>query len=97
MESIAMKRHALSRVPVNSLKGFWGHTLGAAGIIETVALLHEMKNNTMIQTLGFSEPGTVEPLNVITKPVKKELNTCLKLASGFGGCNAALIVKKVTL
>ncbi len=97
MESIAIKRHALSMVPVNSLKGFWGHTLGAAGIIETVALLHEMKNNTMIQTLGFLEPGTVEPLNVVTKPVKKELNTCLKLASGFGGCNAALIVKKETL
>ena len=97
MESIALARHQLNRVPVNSLKGFWGHTLGAAGIIETVALLHEMKNNTLIQTKGFSEPGTVEPLNVITRTEKKELHTCLKMASGFGGCNASLIIKKVTI
>jgi 3-oxoacyl-[acyl-carrier-protein] synthase-1 len=94
MESIALSRHNMNNIPVNSLKGFWGHTLGAAGIIETIALLHEMKNNILIQTKGFSKAGTVEPLNVITQTEKTELNTCLKMASGFGGCNAALIVKK---
>lgn len=94
MESIALARHKMSSVPVNSLKGFWGHTLGAAGIIETVALLHEMRNNTMIPTKGFSEAGTVEPLNVVTTTEKRELTTCLKMASGFGGCNAALMIKK---
>ncbi len=95
MESIALARHQLNSIPVNSLKGFWGHTLGAAGIIETVALLHEMKYSTLIQTKGFSEPGTIEPLNVITRTEKKELHTCLKMASGFGGCNASLIIKKI--
>ena len=94
MESIALARHNLSEVPVNSLKGFWGHTLGAAGIIETVALLHEMKNSRLIATKGFSEAGTVEPLNVIAQPEQKALKTCLKMASGFGGCNASLLIKK---
>lgn len=94
MESIALNRHHLSSVPVNSLKGFWGHTLGAAGIIETIALLHEMKKSTLIPTAGFSVPGTVEPLNIVAKPEEKEMNTCLKIASGFGGCNASLIIKK---
>ncbi len=94
MESIALNRHNLNKVPVNSLKGFWGHTLGAAGVIETVAMLWEMQNNTLIKTKGFSEPGTVQPLNIVSRTEKKELNTALKMASGFGGSNAALIVKK---
>jgi 3-oxoacyl-[acyl-carrier-protein] synthase-1 len=95
MESIALSRHNMSSIPVNSMKGFWGHTLGAAGIIETIALLWEMKHNTLIQTKGFQEAGTVEPLNVITQTEQKELNYCLKMASGFGGCNAVLVIKKV--
>jgi len=95
MESIALARHNLNRIPVNSMKGFWGHTLGAAGVIETVALLWEMKNNILIKTNGFSEAGTVEPLNVIAKTENAQLGTCLKMASGFGGCNASLIIKKV--
>ena len=95
MESIALARHRLSDVPVNSLKGYWGHTLGAAGIIETVALLQEMKNSRLLATKGFSEAGTAEPLNVITQPDQKALKTCLKMASGFGGCNASLLIKKV--
>ena len=37
MESIAITRAGLQHVPVNSLKGYWGHTLGAAGVIESVA------------------------------------------------------------
>ena len=97
MESVALSRHNLNSVPVNSLKGYWGHTLGAAGVIETVALLQEMKNSILISTKGFSEAGTVEPLNVIAQTEKKELTTCLKMASGFGGCNASLLIKKVRL
>ncbi len=97
MESIALARHQLNNTPVNSMKGFWGHTLGAAGIIETVALLWEMKNNTLIETKGFAEAGTVEPLNVITQMEHAELKTCLKMASGFGGCNASLIIKRASL
>ncbi len=97
MESIALSRHHLNSIPVNSLKGYWGHTLGAAGVIETVALLQEMKNSLLISTKGFSEAGTVEPLNVIAQTEKKVVKTCLKMASGFGGCNASLLIKKVRL
>ncbi len=95
MESIAIQRHQLSRVPVNSFKGSWGHTLGAAGIIETAALLESMKKNTVLPTAGFQVPGTAEKLEISNQPVTKDLNTCLKLASGFGGCNGALIIQKI--
>ena len=36
MESIAITRAGLQSVPVNGFKGYWGHTLGAAGIIESI-------------------------------------------------------------
>jgi len=94
MESLAIDRCELTRVPVNSFKGNWGHTLGAAGLIETVAMLEQMRTNTLIRSAGFDELGVSKPINVITENSNTELNTCLKMASGFGGSNAALIAKK---
>ena len=95
MESISISRHNLGDVPVNSLKGFWGHTLGAAGVIETVALIHEMNKNTLIGTAGYTRSGVSQPINVIKETKEKEVKTSLKMASGFGGSNAALIIQKV--
>jgi len=95
MESLAINRCGLTDVPVNSFKGNCGHTLGAAGLVETAAMLHEMRKNTWIKSAGFDEPVVSKPLNIIAKNQSVELNTCLKMASGFGGSNAALIAKKI--
>ncbi len=94
MESIAIDRHDMSHVPVSSFKGSFGHTLGAAGLVETAILLQEMKNNMMVKTTGFDELGVSRNIHVIDQNTNKELNTCLKMASGFGGSNAALIIQK---
>jgi len=94
MESIALTRAGLQLVPVNSFKGYWGHTLGAAGIIESIAGAYSLFHNLLINTLGFSEPAGTNPVAVISETREVELNTCLKMASGFGGCNAALIFQK---
>jgi len=95
MESIAMERHGLEKVEVNSLKGSIGHTLGAAGVIETAILMEEMKHNLMLKSAGFDESGVSRNINVLKSNIKKELKNCLKMASGFGGSNAALIVSKL--
>ncbi|NOX84937.1 MAG: beta-ketoacyl synthase [Chlorobi bacterium] len=95
MESIAIGRHRMEHVPVSSFKGNWGHTLGAAGIVETAMMLTEMKENLLLKTAGFEKPGVSVPVNVIDKTENKTLNTCLKMASGFGGTNAALVVRKI--
>jgi 3-oxoacyl-[acyl-carrier-protein] synthase-1 len=95
MESIAISRHGMQQVPVNSFKGSWGHTLGAAGIIETAAMLTEMKENTLLGTVGFSKMGVSNPINVLKENQLSEINISLKMASGFGGSNAALVVKKL--
>lgn len=89
MESKAIKWAGLEHVPVNSLKAYWGHTLGAAGIIECIAGIHSIKENCLIQSLGYSEHGVSESLNVITEFKQTEIKNFLKTASGFGGSNAA--------
>ncbi len=96
MESIALGRHHLENIPVNSLKGFWGHTLGAAGVIETIALAEEMRTGKLLPTLGYTSHGVSIPINVIKNPAEKQQNYALKMASGFGGTNAALILEKIS-
>lgn len=94
MESKAITLSGLKDVPVNSLKGFYGHTLGAAGLIETVACVQSLKENIILPTHGFEEPGTTSPLRVSNVLQEGEYHTCLKTASGFGGCNAAIVLQK---
>jgi len=96
MESIAFNRSALQNTPVNSLKGYFGHTLGASGLLETIIGMHSLQQNTLYASLGFQELGVSEPLNIIEKTTQKEINIFLKTASGFGGCNTAAIFKKVS-
>ena len=93
MESIAFTRCNLNKVPINSMKGYFGHTLGAAGVLELSMSIQSMRNGQMIKTLGCSTPGTSEEINVLMENDKAELKTVLKTASGFGGCNAAIIIK----
>jgi 3-oxoacyl-[acyl-carrier-protein] synthase-1 len=95
MESKALKIAGLQHTPVNSFKGYWGHTLGGAGVIESVATIESMENNCLIRSAGFTEIGVSVPLNVIRENIYSPVKNCLKIASGFGGCNAAIIFCKV--
>ena len=94
MEAKAITLSGLQQVPVNSLKGYYGHTLGAAGLIETVASVHSLSANTMLPTPGFEVPGTTQPLNISQVLQTGVYSNCLKTASGFGGCNAAIVLQK---
>lgn len=95
MESKAIALAQLQEVPLNSLKGYIGHTLGAAGIIESIVAIHALKNNLLYCSLGFEELGVPKVINVIQTTTTKTLNKCLKTASGFGGCNAAMVFSKL--
>ncbi|POY36544.1 beta-ketoacyl synthase [Solitalea longa] len=94
MEAKAIALAQLQHKPLNSLKGFFGHTLGAAGLLESVAGIYSLKTNTILPTPGFETLGVSASVNVIKEPVQMPLNRFLKTASGFGGCNAALIFSK---
>jgi 3-oxoacyl-[acyl-carrier-protein] synthase-1 len=95
MESIAFDRMGLTAVPVHSLKGYFGHTLGAAGVIETAASIQMMREQMLIKSLGYEHPGTSVELNVTKENTGAKLNTLLKTASGFGGGNASLLIRKL--
>ena len=93
MESVAITRANLQDVPVNSMKGYFGHTLGAAGVLETILSHQAIKNQTVIGTLGTDTPGTAMPVNVALQKQPASGNVFMKLISGFGGSNAALLLE----
>ncbi len=93
MEAMAFDRLSLSDKPLNSLKGYFGHTLGAAGVIETAVCMQMMRNGMLIRSLGYRDAGTSMPLNIILENEPKTLRTILKTASGFGGGNASLMIR----
>ena len=94
MEAKAISLAELSAVPVNSLKGYYGHTLGAAGLIESIVTIQSMRKNLVIPTKGFLEMGVSKPINICNSLLDVPLKNCLKTASGFGGCNAAVVFSK---
>ncbi|MDL2140991.1 beta-ketoacyl synthase N-terminal-like domain-containing protein [Flavobacterium tructae] len=95
MEAIALNRLGLQNVPVNSLKGFYGHTLGASGLLETVIAIESANQNILFESKGFDEMGVTEPINVIETNKEHNIEYFLKTASGFGGCNTAVVFEKV--
>ncbi len=94
MESHAIYRSGFSEVPVSGLKGYLGHTLGAAGIIESIISVIALKNNVIIATKGLQQQGVIQPITVAKENIKTTTKELLKLMSGFGGCNAAVYFKK---
>jgi 3-oxoacyl-[acyl-carrier-protein] synthase-1 len=94
MEANAFLIAGLQAMPLNSLKAYYGHTLGAAGLIESVVSIQSLKENLVLPTLGFKDMGETNPLNICTELLPGNFNNCLKTASGFGGCNAAVVFGK---
>lgn len=94
MEANAFHLSGLQTVPLNSLKGYYGHTLGAAGLIESVISVDSLKQDLMLPSMGFEEQGGMNPLNICATLLPLKATNFLKTASGFGGCNAAVIFGK---
>ena len=95
MESIAFDRAGLNTIPVNSFKGYYGHTLGAAGVLETVLSLESMKHQRLIKSEGFETKGFSGNITMIESHQDKSFTSFIKTASGFGGCNAAALFRKI--
>ena len=92
MESVALERAGLLDVSVNSLKGYFGHTLGAAGILETIITMKAMEENLVLGTKGFQELGVSSPISVSSEQISAcGKNSFVKTVSGFGGANAAIL------
>ena len=91
MEAVAVHRAGLQEVPACSLKGTFGHTMGAAGVLETLLALHAAEKGEVPPTHGFATPGTPQTLRVAAERQHTLRDgDVIKLMSGFGGCNGAV-------
>ena len=94
MEAVAFNRMDLQNVPLNSMKGYYGHCLGASGLLESIISMESALNNTLIPSKNFVEMGISQDLNIIKENKSADIKYILKTASGFGGCNAAIVLEK---
>lgn len=95
MEAITFDDLGLSKVPANSMKGYFGHTLGGAGLVESIMGIHAMSQNIQIGTRGYEQHGVSRNINITEQHQSNTVNHTLKTASGFGGCNAAVIFSRI--
>ncbi len=94
MESKAVEAAGLSAVPLNSLKGYFGHTLGASGLLETILTMHAIDHRLLPGTLGFQERGVSGRVNISSHPLAVSHSSFVKIVSGFGGGSAAIYCRR---
>ena len=98
IESRAIRRffgeHA-DALMVSSTKSMHGHTLGAAGAIESLICILAMRDSVMPPTINLENQETDSRINHVPNVAQeRELNYVLNNSFGFGGHNVSLIMKK---
>ena len=92
MEAIAIQRANILEIPILAFKAYYGHTMGAAGVLETILSMLALENGILIGNPRYEQCGTSYHLNIskqhryLTNPPTH----FIKMMSGFGGCNAAI-------
>lgn len=94
MEAVALDRMGLGDLPANGLKGYFGHTLGAAGVLETLISMEALDDGIVLGTKGFEQPGVSRRINISAGHRPATGTAFLKMMAGFGGCNAAMLCCK---
>lgn len=94
MESIALDRAGYHKVTINALKGYYGHTMGAAGILESIISMCAVEDNTILATRGLVNKGVSGDISISNVNNQTDKQSFVKLLSGFGGCNGALWVSR---
>lgn len=83
------------RLVVSSTKSMTGHTLGAAGAVETVVCLLACRDGIIPPTINYETPDPACDLDYAPNaPVEREVRVALSNSFGFGGHNVALVVKR---
>lgn len=92
MESKAVGLAGMQEVPVQSLKGYYGHCMGASCVIETILCAEQIRRGEIFATKGFETLGVPVGIKIVAETRPAGLRSVLKTASGFGGCNVALVL-----
>lgn len=94
MESKALFVAGLSDKPLNSFKPYIGHTLGASGVVEAILSAEQIRRGVVFATPGYAACGVPHAVNVSAQHRPMPLTTMVKSSSGFGGCNAAIVLSR---
>ncbi len=99
IEAMAVSRvlgAAAGSANLSSTKSAIGHLLGAAGAVEAVFSVLAIRDNVVPPTLNLESPSFDSPIDLTPlKAKKREINAALSNSFGFGGTNAALVMKQV--
>lgn len=83
--------------PVSSLKGHIGHTLGAAGSLESIGVLEMMERQELLPTRNLESPDTkCNRIALLVDKKAQKVHTVLKNNFALGGVNTALVYRRVT-
>ena len=91
----AIVRAGLDNVPVNSLKAFFGHTLGTAGVLESIISIRALAENMVLKSMNFNEQNFENRINISLENQFSNKKYFVKMLSGFGGGNAVLLFEKI--
>jgi 3-oxoacyl-[acyl-carrier-protein] synthase II len=96
-EAMIIKRalgEAAIQIPVSATKPMTGHTLGACGALEMIGCCLMMENGFLHPTINYTEPDPMCDLDFIPNRGRPErVNTMMSVSFGFGGYNAACVLR----
>jgi 3-oxoacyl-(acyl-carrier-protein) synthase len=78
-------------VPVSSTKGVTGHTLGAAGVTEAIAVMQTLAHQLLPPSTNLGQPEADLGIDVLTQPRRATLRHAMSNSFGFGGSNCSLV------
>lgn len=84
------------KVPVSSMKGYFGHPIGACGPLEAWLAIQMMNEGWFAPTRNLDTPGEdIAPINhIVGKPLEAEVDYVMSNNFAFGGINTSLIFKR---
>lgn len=94
MESKAIEGAGLGDILTTTVKPHYGHTFGASGVVESIIMMCALDEGRIPPTPGFEEMGVSGKIHVCSQPEPTDKKAFIKLQSGFGSCNGAMIYAK---
>lgn len=94
MEIKAFKKAFDQSLPVYSVKGALGHTMGVSGLIEAIITIKSLSEKKTPPTVGLNNVDSEAEAWVNNKAQHIDKNISLSVNSGFGGINAAVLLQK---
>ncbi len=95
VEGLVFKNMFSQQTKIFSIKGYTGHTLGAAGAIDAVITILSLQKQWLPMNAGFSQEDPKIAFSPVTKNTSFKAEYALSTSLAFGGQNSAVIFRRV--